>query len=129
MPSLVSFTAALALLGGAAVSSPIEKPSSAFSVQQVQRSVFLKNGPALKVKTLEKFGKPVPQSLRDAAATRAADAETISSSAVDDNGSDPAVPSDQYDSSYLSPVTLGSNQVQLDFDTGSADLYVTSMGR
>jgi hypothetical protein len=35
---------------------------------------------------------------------------------------EPANPSDEYDSSYLSPVTIGSTTVNLDFDTGSADL-------
>ena len=37
-------------------------------------------------------------------------------------GSEPANPSDEYDSSYLGPVTIGSTTVNLDFDTGSADL-------
>ena len=37
-------------------------------------------------------------------------------------GSEPANPSDDYDSSYLSPVTIGTTTVNLDFDTGSADL-------
>jgi hypothetical protein len=72
------------------------------------------------VKTLQKYGKVVPQSLQAAADNNAAvqaDANT---------GSDPAVPSDAYDSSYLSPVTVGSNTLHLDFDTGSADLWVFS---
>jgi hypothetical protein len=73
-------------------------------------------GAAQVVKTLRKYGKTVPESLiaaADASATVQADADT---------GTDPAVPSDQYDSSYLSPVTVGSSTVHLDFDTGSADL-------
>ena len=46
--------------------------------------------------------------------------KTVTAAAV--TGSDPANPSDDYDSSYLSPVTIGSTTVNLDFDTGSADL-------
>jgi hypothetical protein len=67
------------------------------------------------IKTLRKYGKPVPQSLLDAAANTA----TVH---IDSQGSVPAVPGDSYDSSYLSPVTVGSKTLHLDFDTGSADL-------
>lgn len=119
MPSIVSLTAALALLGAVAA-SPVEK-RSAFSVKQVPHTTYLKNGPAQKVKTLRKYGKPVPRSLLAAAESRAAVVEAFTAAAAD-SGSDPAVPSDQYDSSYLSPVTVGSTTVELDFDTGSADL-------
>ncbi|KAF2845954.1 aspartic protease PEP1 [Plenodomus tracheiphilus IPT5] len=123
MPSVVSLAAALALVG-AVVASPVEKRAT-FSVQQVPHTVFLKNGPAQKVKTLRKYGKPVPQSLLDAAGSRAAVGDTVTASAAG-SGSDPAVPTDQYDSSYLSPVTIGRTSVELDFDTGSADLWVFS---
>jgi hypothetical protein len=46
--------------------------------------------------------------------------QTVTAAA--NTGSDPANPSDEYDSSYLSPVTIGTTTVNLDFDTGSADL-------
>jgi hypothetical protein len=67
-------------------------------------------------KTLRKYNKAVPANILAAAENN----EAVSAQA--DTGSDPAVPSDQYDSSYLSPVTVGSNTLHLDFDTGSADL-------
>lgn len=47
--------------------------------------------------------------------------KTVSAAATG-SGSEPANPNDEYDSSYLSPVTIGSTTVNLDFDTGSADL-------
>lgn len=75
-----------------------------------------KTGPQQVAKTLRKFGKTVPDNIL-AAVDNAASVQAAS-----DTGTDPAVPSDQYDSSYLSPVTVGSNTVHLDFDTGSADL-------
>jgi hypothetical protein len=118
MPSFTYLTAAL-VLAGSVVASPIEKRDT-FSVEQVARGTFRKNGPAQMVKTFRKYGKPVPDHILAAAensATVSADANT---------GSDPAVPSDEYDSSYLSPVTVGSNTLHLDFDTGSADLWVFS---
>jgi hypothetical protein len=77
-------------------------------------------GPAQMVKTLQKYGKVVPQSLQAAAENNAAvHADT-------NTGSDPAVPTDQYDTAYLSPVTIGSSTLHLEFDTGSADLWVFS---
>ena len=117
MPTFAHLTAALALTG-TALSNPVQlNKRGAFTVEQVQHGTYLKNGPEQKVKALRKYGKPVPQSLLDAAENRA-----NVFAVADVNGSEPAVPGDEYDSSYLSPVTLGSKTVQLDFDTGSSDL-------
>jgi hypothetical protein len=95
---------------------------SAFSVEQVPRSIHLKNGPQQKVKALRKHGKAVPEHLIQAADLRAsmADSSVVTAAAAD--GTVPAVPNDEYDSAYLSPVTVGSTTVHLDFDTGSSDL-------
>lgn len=116
MPSFAHLTAALAL-AGSAVATPVQlEKRGAFSVHQVERALYLKNGAEQKVKTLRKYGKPVPQSLIDAVDNAAV------VSIEDVNGSAPAVPGDQYDSLYLSPVTVGNSVLQLDFDTGSSDL-------
>jgi hypothetical protein len=72
-------------------------------------------GPEQTIKTLLKFGKPVPDSLRAAA-------DNSVTVQADVTGTEPAVPGDAYDSSYLSPVTVGSKTLHLDFDTGSSDL-------
>lgn len=123
MPSLTYLTAALAF-ASTVVATPVSiDKREKFTVHQVQRGTFLKNGAADKVKTLLKYGKAVPKELQTAADNRA-NAATVS---IESNtGSEPANPSDQYDSSYLSPVTIGSTEVQLDFDTGSSDLWVFS---
>ncbi|OAL04992.1 acid protease [Phaeosphaeriaceae sp. SRC1lsM3a] len=118
MPSFTYLTAALALTGSVAA-TPVQK-RDAFSVEQVARGTYRKIGPQQVAKTLRKFGKTVPDNIL-AAVDNAASVQAAS-----DTGTDPAVPSDQYDSSYLSPVTVGSNTVHLDFDTGSADLWVFS---
>ncbi|KAL6705576.1 Aspartic protease snp2 [Coniothyrium glycines] len=121
MPSLTYLTAALAFTS-TVVATPVQiEKRDKFTVQQVHRGTFLKNGALDKVKVLRKYGKPVPQHLQDAADNRA-NAVTIEAT----SGSEPANPSDQYDSSYLSPVTVGTTEVQLDFDTGSSDLWVFS---
>ena len=122
MPSFTYLAAALALTG-AVSANPIQKRDT-FSVEQVHHSTFLKNGPAQVAKTLRKYGKAVPAHILAAAENRAGAAE-FTTAAVGD-GSAPATPGDDYDSSYLSPVTIGSTTVNLDFDTGSADLWVFS---
>ncbi|KAJ8117162.1 hypothetical protein OPT61_g1587 [Boeremia exigua] len=119
MPSFTYLTAALAL-ASAVAATPVQK-RDAFSVQQVKHNIHLKNGPGQVAKTLRKYGKVVPQHIQAAADARA---NTIAALAT--SGSEPANPSDEYDSSYLSPVTIGSTTVNLDFDTGSADLWVFS---
>ncbi|KAJ4309739.1 Aspartic protease snp2 [Neodidymelliopsis sp. IMI 364377] len=119
MPSFTYLTAALALTG-AVVATPVQK-RDAFSVEQVKHNIYLKNGPGQVAKTLRKYGKVVPQHIQAAADNRA---NTVTALAT--TGSEPANPSDDYDSSYLSPVTIGTTTVNLDFDTGSADLWVFS---
>jgi len=118
MPSFTYITAALALASSVAA-TPVQK-RDAFSVEQVARGTFRKNGPAQMVKTFRKYGKAVPEHLLAAAENHA------SVQAQADTGSDPAVPNDEYDSAYLSPVTIGGTTLHLDFDTGSADLWVFS---
>jgi hypothetical protein len=119
MPSFTHITAALAL-SGAVVATPVQlEKRKAFSVGQVERSTYLKIGPEQMAKTLRKYGKAVPQTLLDAAANYASVTEAA---AAAESGTAPAVPGDQYDSLYLSPVTVGSSTLHLDFDTGSSDL-------
>ncbi|KAF2787683.1 acid protease [Melanomma pulvis-pyrius CBS 109.77] len=113
MPSIASLTAALAF-AGAVVANPIElQKRKAFSIHQEERTTFAKNGAQSRVNTLRKFSKPVP-------------ANILAAAAAGPTGTAPAVPGDAYDSLYLSPVTIGNTTLQLDFDTGSADLWAFS---
>lgn len=48
----------------------------------------------------------------------------LAAAVADSSGSATATPSDSYDSEYLVPVSVGGQTLNLDFDTGSADLYV-----
>ncbi|KAH6644538.1 aspartic peptidase domain-containing protein [Boeremia exigua] len=118
MPSFTYLTAALALTSAVAA-NPVQK-RDAFSLQQVKHNIHLKNGPGQIAKTLRKYGKAVPEHIQAAADTRANAVTALAS------GTEPANPSDDYDSSYLSPVTIGTTTVNLDFDTGSSDLWVFS---
>ena len=66
-------------------------------------------GPVVLQNALQKFGASVPSDVAAAAAS----------------GSVTATP-EQYDAEYLCPVTIGGQTLNLDFDTGSADLYAPS---
>lgn len=66
------------------------------------------NLPGIYAGAFTKFGATVPQTIRDAA----------------DNGTAVAKP-EENDKEYLTPVRVGNTTLNLDIDTGSADLYVT----
>lgn len=104
MPSFTKAVAAAALLAVSAA-APTQK---GFSIEQVPKNVGkLTAGPQLTAKVYKKFGKEMPDAVAQAAAAQ--------------TGSVTATP-EQYDSEYLAPVTIGTQTLTLDFDTGSADL-------
>lgn len=87
---------------------------AAFEVQQVPSGQKLLNGPLAMLGTYQKFSHAGAQ----------APAEVIEAAAAQ-QGSVTATPQ-QYDQAYLCPVTLGASTLNLDFDTGSADLWAFS---
>jgi aspergillopepsin I len=103
MPSLVSSLSALAIVSLAAA-SPIRRAKQAFTVHQDVAKPFTP-GPVQMWKTYQKYGVAPPPDVL-AAAT---------------DGTVTATP-EQYDAEYLCPVTIGGQTLNLDFDTGSADL-------
>ncbi|KAF2740781.1 Asp-domain-containing protein [Polyplosphaeria fusca] len=114
MPSIINTLTAAVAFVGVVGATPVEIPKPKhFTIKQVERSQFLRNGAQSKVKTFRKYGAKIPLSLLNAAY-------------AGPNGSAPAVPGDAYDSLYLTPVTIANTTVQLDADTGSADLWVFS---
>jgi len=104
------FTTGILLVSAAlgAVAAPVQQSTGTFSVTAHINPVFTKNGPAQLRKTLLKYGLELPHGL-----TRRQD------------GSVNANPSSM-DEQYVCPVTIGSSTLNLDFDTGSADLWVFS---
>lgn len=93
--------------------SPVEKRGVAFRVDQTVAKSRILSGPAALAKVYGKYGKPAP--------------EDIKSAAANNDGTVSANP-EQYDSEYLSPVTIGGQTLNLDFDTGSSDLWVAFKG-
>ncbi|KAF2034105.1 Asp-domain-containing protein [Setomelanomma holmii] len=120
MPSLAYLTAALAFTTSV-VANPVNvEKRKTFTVEQVQKSTFRKNGAEQLAKTIRKYGKAVPDHVL------AAVENSKAVQAAADSGTVTAAPGDAYDSSYLSPVTVGTSTLHLDFDTGSSDLWVFS---
>lgn len=102
--------AVLSALASAVVANPLPAAhKGAFTLEQVavQRSTP-KNGAITLASTFAKYGAAVPENVAAAAAAAV-------------TGSVVATPG-EYDELYLIPVTVGSTVLNLDLDTGSADL-------
>lgn len=105
-----SLTALLAVsaLAGTALARPAPVPEvptrKGFTINQSVAKPF-QAGPVVLQRAYRKYNRAVPD-----AVSRAAQDGTVS-----------ATP-EQFDSEYLSPVTIGGQTLNLDFDTGSADL-------
>ncbi|KAL8720601.1 MAG: hypothetical protein Q9225_002565 [Loekoesia sp. 1 TL-2023] len=96
-----------------AAASPVDKRATKkdFTVHQSIAKSKIRSGPAAVAATFYKYGKQPPANVKAAAANN--------------DGSVTTTPT-QYDSEYLTPVTIGGQQLNLDFDTGSSDLWVFS---
>lgn len=100
-------------LGLSTVASALPGPKTrkGFTVNQLvapkshSRSI---NIPGIYASALNKYGATVPQHIMDAASS----------------GSVVTTP-EENDAEYLTPVNVGGTVMNLDFDTGSADLYVS----
>ncbi|KAL9599198.1 MAG: hypothetical protein Q9219_003979 [cf. Caloplaca sp. 3 TL-2023] len=105
--------AAASALFALVVASPVElQPRAAnFIVHQSIPKPFKKSGPAAVLSTYGKFNATAPEDVINAAAAN--------------DGTVTTTP-EQYDSEYLTPVTIGGQTLNLDFDTGSSDLSVFS---
>ncbi|KAK9777748.1 putative Endothiapepsin [Seiridium cardinale] len=113
------------LLASAAIVSltsaaPTEGPKTKdFTVTQVRNTHYVRHGAAALAKAYRKYGAPLPDYLTSALnhthTKRAATGSAVTTP-------------EQYDTEYLTPVSIGTpaQTLNLDFDTGSADLWVFS---
>ncbi|KAI0424238.1 secreted aspartic proteinase precursor [Xylaria sp. FL1042] len=117
---MVHSSATLALFSavlGAVSAVPAPEPGR-FTVSQTRNVNFKRHGPAQVAKTYLKYGKPVPAEL---AAALGMTNDKRSEGSV-------ATQPQEYDSEWLTPVQIGTpaQTLNLDFDTGSSDLWVFS---
>ncbi|KAK0663276.1 Endothiapepsin [Lasiodiplodia hormozganensis] len=129
MPSL-SQVAIAALLATASTASAIPprigvpaepKTEGTASLLQVRNTKHVKSGPRALAKAYVKYGIPISPELE------AAVSNATSSAVKRATGSATTTPT-EYDSEYLTPVSIGTpaQVLNLDFDTGSSDLWVFS---
>lgn len=104
---------AVSALISLAAASPVQLASvkKEFTVHQSKPKSTIKSGPAAVAYAFYKYGKQPPANVKAAAANN--------------DGTVVTTPT-EYDSQYLTPVTIGGQQLNLDFDTGSSDLWVFS---
>lgn len=104
-----NIAAASALLTVAAAAPLDDKRNvnNDFTITQSVHKLSIKSGPAAYASVFAKYGKQAPAVVKAAAANN--------------DGTVATNPTD-FDSEYLTPVTIGGQQLTLDFDTGSSDL-------
>ncbi|KAM5349850.1 hypothetical protein ACJ41O_006355 [Fusarium nematophilum] len=117
--ALLSASLAFAAIvtGAPTTSVPQDKQ---FSVEQVKNTKFIHNGPLALARAYTKYGVPLPKGL-------AAAVKKIKPPHKRDEGSAVTTPADE-DIEWLTPVQIGTpaQTLNLDFDTGSSDLWVFS---
>lgn len=123
----------VAALAGAAVASAIPATNKLdnlkkgrASIKQVKRDNYQKNGPLSVYKTYLKYKTPVPEWLASAVANSTG--MSYEKLLRREQGSATTTPEDTYDDAYITPVSIGTpaQVLNLDFDTGSSDLWVFS---
>jgi len=113
------------------ISSPVNVKRGEIhgSITQVSRGLRMKNAPLDMLRAYSKRNMTVPDDVIAAVNASTAAAAHIAGPALmaRQTGSDPNYPQ-AYDLNYVAPVQIGDNgqTLYLDFDTGSADLWVFS---
>lgn len=119
-PSLNSvLVTALALAASTSAlpsTTPVDKH---YTIEQVKNDKFVRNGPLALARAYIKYGAPLPPNLANAVDKIKNQRRSTGSAATTP---------EQYDSEYLTPVQIGTpaQTLNLDFDTGSSDLWVFS---
>lgn len=125
MPSLSQTLLLAAAAFSVTSAAPVEEQKGhSFTVHQVRNPKHVKNGALALAKAYRKYGAAFPEYLTSALNTTYAGAVAKKRAST---GSAVTTP-EEYDVEYLTPVSIGTpaQTLNLDFDTGSADLWVFS---
>lgn len=147
MPSLANFLLLCGLLALASASPARIQKRGVYKVERVPNPNYTgRNGPRALLKTLRKYRMPIPAALTNAASqsnemiskrqnrkkgkghkqkggAAAAAAGGATAAATNGTGTVTATP-EANDVEYLAPVDIGGQTINLDFDSGSSDLWV-----
>ena len=133
----VTLLLTFACLLASTFATPVKRDGSYSKIFRQAVAPNLRNGVTELDRTFRKYGIASPQALSDAATeqknaivggSNAVTNEKVAAVGGHDSGSVVANPN-LHNSEYLSQVTIGGQAMNLDIDTGSADLYVSSSFR
>ena len=116
--------------------APVQKRGS-FKVERVKNAAFNGHSGTFQLnKALAKYGMPIPPTLSAAlearkkkgaststSTTSSASGVSAASNSTDESGTVSATP-ESGDSEFLAPISIGGQSMNMDFDTGSSDLWV-----
>ena len=108
--TVISALALSALAAAAPAPVPVPGKTTSFSINQVAVKKPVAHPAAKYAKALAKFGAQVPANVASAAASGQSGSATNNPTSNDEE--------------YVTPITAGKSTLNLDFDTGSSDLYV-----
>ncbi len=107
MPSFTQLAMVAATFGALVAAMPLEsRQAKTFSFNQTPGKQVVRNGPSALKAVYDKYKKPAP---KDVAAAANNDGEGVNNPTASDT-------------QYLTPVNIGGQTLNLDFDTGSSDL-------
>ena len=104
-----------------ALAAPHPAKKRSFTIHRVRQTNYVPNGPYQLSKAYSKFGIPGLEFRAKKRPTPVAAASNTTSTTGNDDGNVTATGS-QGDAEFLSPVSVGGQQLVMDFDTGSSDM-------
>ena len=122
LSAIISFAILLSLVFG----SPVHQyKKRSFKVKRVINPNYKANGPKAYRRALYKFGFGDISFLPGGeVATRIKAANSTTVNVVDDENGETTASPTQNDAQFLSPVTVGGQELIMNFDSGSSDTYV-----
>ncbi|KAI4121492.1 MAG: hypothetical protein LQ347_006845, partial [Umbilicaria vellea] len=132
---LCSLLLAAAVVLTATTAAPTKLQGRSFKVHRERQRSYVPNGLAAVHKAYRKYGWDLPESLTKAPSTKSQTSNVTAGTLTGYNSpinkensetGDAAATPEENDQEFLAPVSIGGQEILMDFDTGSADLWVFS---